>query len=111
MKFPAYKFNPTAPNMSFENIETMQQECEKFLKTSKWTANRFHFYMDNLKRNGEIRYMGYCFSMRNHLKKFLVRQPSSIYAYYAPSKAALRKVLCIGSRTPIMEIPKNAVGW
>jgi hypothetical protein len=64
---------------------------EQFLKY-KYTRGCI-FGLDHLQKYGTYRYMGWMYSFKPFLKKFLVKQYDQWQEYYAPNKTAIRNSL------------------
>ena len=50
-----------------------------------------HSQLDNIKRSGYSKILGYQYNLKPYLKKYVYKQYNSWYEAYAPNKTLLRK--------------------
>ena len=81
-----YKFTETDATNPFKDDETSVYE---FLK-SKYNKN-FSFGIENIKRHGVYKLLGWCLDLRPYLKKFYVKQYDHIEDVYARTKTDIYK--------------------
>jgi len=98
MIYYAFIDNPDTKNIRNDILENP----DKFLK-EKMTGSNYSFGMDNLTNHGYFKYMGYLYSFKNTLKKYLYKQHGQWSEIYALNKTNARKLI-YGRIDSIIEI-------
>lgn len=83
----AHKFSINADG---EQPDILNNRTEREFLESKYTKGCI-FGLDNLKRYGCYRFMGWSYDFREFLKLYLIKQGGQWQEEYAPNKTLLRK--------------------
>lgn len=80
----AWRFSATALNVTPLTLD----DPKSFLRERY--SGKFMFGLDDLKKSGMYRLMGWQYDFRPFLKRYLVKQYGSWYECYAPNRTLLR---------------------